>query len=82
MPAHEESPSAEFQRKLHVDATLADRLVAGGLTTLEEVAYVPLAELLEVSALPSESAWELRRIARLYLQNDDDLNSAIDDLGV
>jgi transcription termination factor NusA len=79
MPEHEESPSAELQRKLHIHATLADRLVAGNATSVEEVAYWPLAELLEVSGLSPEQARELRRIARLYLRNDA-LPDDVDDL--
>jgi len=69
MSAPEESPSALFQRALKIPAALADRLDAEGFTSIEEVAYVPLAEILEASGLDSEAVHELRRIARLYLLN-------------
>jgi len=70
MQEPQDSPSEELQRKLHIDAALAERLVAGQLTTVKEVAYVPLAEFLDVSGLASEPAAELRRIAKYYLLNE------------
>lgn len=66
----DESPAAMFQRTLKVSAELAELLVNGQLTTLEEVAYVPFAELSEISKLPDEEVSSLRRVANLYLQND------------
>src|ERR671930_656233 len=46
----EESDSVRklFVEKLDVDAEVADILIAEGFTSLEEVAYVPLTEMLEI----------------------------------
>jgi len=65
-----ESVSAMLQRKLHIGQDLADSIVAGGLTTVEEVAYVPLAEFIEVSRPTIEEATALRSIAQKYLLNE------------
>jgi transcription termination/antitermination protein NusA len=70
MSTPEESPAAELQRKLHIDEALASQLVNGHLETIEEVAYVPIAEFLEVSGLAVADAQSLRRIAALYLLNE------------
>jgi N utilization substance protein A len=40
-----------FMEKLDVDEEIADILIAEGFTSLEEVAYVPLQEMLEIEAL-------------------------------
>jgi N utilization substance protein A len=56
-----------FQRTLHINEALAKKLVDGGLTTLEEVAYVPFSELREVGGLWDEEAAALRNRARQYL---------------
>jgi hypothetical protein len=70
MSAPEESSAAELQRKLHIDEALAIQLVKGHLETIEEVAYVPLAEFLEVTGLQAADAKALRQIAALYLLNE------------
>jgi N utilization substance protein A len=59
-----ESPAQTFQRKLKVSESLADKLVAGGITTLEEVAYVPFEELRKIAALSEEETMSLRNQAR------------------
>jgi transcription termination/antitermination protein NusA len=66
----EESYSRMFQRTLHTTPELAHALEAEGFTCIDEVAYVPLPELLEVRGLTEESALSLRNIARLYLLNE------------
>jgi N utilization substance protein A len=53
-----------FMEKLDVDEDVADVLVQEGFTSLEEVAYVPLAEMLEIEAFDEESVNELRARAR------------------
>lgn len=53
-----------FMDKLDVDAEVADVLVAEGFSTLEEVAYVPLQEMLEIEAFDEEMVNELRARAR------------------
>ena len=53
-----------FMEKLDVDEELADVLVQEGFTTLEEVAYVPVSEMLEIEAFDEETVEELRSRAR------------------
>ncbi|MCX7896328.1 MAG: transcription termination factor NusA [Rhodocyclaceae bacterium] len=56
-----------FMEKLDVDEEVAEILVQEGFTTLEEVAYVPLAEMLEIEALDEATINELRERARNVL---------------
>jgi len=53
-----------FMQKLDVDAEVADILIEEGFSTLEEVAYVPVAEMLEIEAFDEETVNELRNRAR------------------
>ena len=53
-----------FRGKLDVDQEVADILIQEGFTSLEEVAYVPLAEMLEISAFDEDTVHELRNRAR------------------
>jgi len=53
-----------FMEKLDVDEELADVLVQEGFTTLEEVAYIPVSEMLEIEAFDEETVEELRSRAR------------------
>ncbi len=69
MEPPDESIAEMFQRTLKVDRGLADALVAEGFTSIDEVAYVPFPELLEVPGLTEPSATQLRSLARLYLMN-------------
>ena len=66
-----ESESAEtrsiFVQKLDIDEELADLLIEEGFSSLEEVAYVPLAEMLEIDGLDEEIVNELRNRARNVL---------------
>jgi N utilization substance protein A len=55
---------ALFMEKLDVDEEVADILVAEGFTSLDEVAYVPINEMLEIEAFDEETVNELRRRAR------------------
>lgn len=55
---------ALFMQKLDVDQEVADILVQEGFSTLEEVAYVPLAEMLEIESFDEETVNELRSRAR------------------
>ena len=52
-----------FIRKLEIDESVADVLVAEGFTSLEELAYVPLDELKAIEEFDSETAEELQRRA-------------------
>ena len=53
-----------FIERLDVDEEMADILIDEGFTGLEEVAYVPLQELLEIEAFDEETVNELRTRAR------------------
>jgi N utilization substance protein A len=53
-----------FMDKLDVDEEVADILVQEGFSTLEEVAYVPLNEMLEIEAFDEATVNELRSRAR------------------
>jgi N utilization substance protein A len=69
--AAEEKQSSESERilqlfieKLDVDEEVAQILVDEGFSTLEEVAYVPLSEMLEIEAFDEALVNELRNRAR------------------
>ncbi|UDF34419.1 UNVERIFIED_ORG: transcription termination factor NusA [Shinella sp. XGS7] len=53
-----------FVEKLDVDAEVADILIAEGFTSLEEVAYVPMQEMLEIEAFDEDTVNELRTRAK------------------
>ena len=53
-----------FMQKLDVDQDLADLLIQEGFTTLEEVAYVPISEMLEIEGLDEVTVTELRSRAK------------------
>ena len=55
---------ALFIEKLDVDEEVAEILVREGFTSLDEVAYVPLNEMLEIEDFDEETVNELRRRAR------------------
>jgi N utilization substance protein A len=55
---------ALFVDKLDVDEEVADILIAEGFTSLEEVAYVPMQEMLEIEAFDEETVQELRTRAK------------------
>jgi len=56
-----------FMEKLDVDDEVADILVQEGFSTLEEIAYVPLAEMSEIEAFDEDTINELRSRARAAL---------------
>jgi N utilization substance protein A len=62
----EESTSVRqhFMDEIDVDEDLADILVQEGFSTLEEVAYVPESELLEIEGFDEDTVGELRSRAR------------------
>jgi N utilization substance protein A len=59
-----------FQRTLQMGEKLARVLTAGGITTLEELAYVPIDELLGVEGLGETEAQLFRKRAVAYLLQD------------
>ncbi|XZG69342.1 transcription termination factor NusA [Chitinibacteraceae bacterium HSL-7] len=67
----EEKHEAEFAKvrdlfvgALDVDEDVADVLIQEGFSTLEEVAYVPVAEMLEIEGFDEDTVNELRARAR------------------
>ena len=53
-----------FTSKLDVDEEVAEILIEEGFTSLEEVAYVPVSEMLEIDAFDEDIVEELRSRAR------------------
>ena len=56
--------TALFTEKLDVDEEVANILIEEGFTSLEEVAYVPVSEMLEIDAFDEDLVEELRSRAR------------------
>jgi N utilization substance protein A len=54
------SVSQLFIEKLDVDEDVADILVQEGFSTIEEVAYVPIEEMVQIAAFDEETVTELR----------------------
>jgi len=59
-----------FMDKLEVDEEIAGILVGEGFSTIEEIAYVPVAELLAVEGFDEDIVEELRSRARDALLNE------------
>ncbi|WP_042886416.1 transcription termination factor NusA [Cupriavidus necator] len=53
-----------FMAKLDVDEEVADILIEEGFSTLEEVAYVPISEMMEIEAFDEDTVNELRNRSR------------------
>ena len=82
-----ESESARkiFVEKLDVDEEVADILIAEGFTSLEEVAYVPLQEMLEIESFDEDTVQELRNRAKdalltMEIQKEEHVNEVSQDL--
>ncbi|MDP1559728.1 MAG: transcription termination factor NusA [Nitrosomonas sp.] len=56
-----------FMEKLDVDEEIAEILVQEGFSTVEEIAYVPISEMLEIESFDEETVNELRNRARNVL---------------
>jgi transcription termination/antitermination protein NusA len=74
-----------FCDRLDVDEEVADILIEEGFSSLEEVAYVPLAEMLGVEAFDEDTVNELRQRARNVLLteaivNEEQLEGVTEDL--
>jgi N utilization substance protein A len=74
-----------FIEKLDVDEEVASILVEEGFNTLEEVAYVPLEEMLEIEGFDEATVEELRSRARNVLLtaaivNEEQVEHGIEDL--
>lgn len=75
----------DFMEKLDVDEEVANILIEEGFSSLEEVAYVPLQEMLEIEAFDEETVNELRNRARNVLLteaivDEEQLESVAEDL--
>jgi len=55
---------ANFVARLDVDEEVANILIQEGFSSLEEIAYVPVGELMEIEAFDEETVEELRTRAR------------------
>jgi len=85
-----ERRQSEFQARtqliidaLDVDDVIAHLLVTEGVTSIEEVAFVPLDELATIEGFDEDVAEELRARARGYLERrDEELNEKRRTLGV
>ncbi len=68
--------SQMFVDALHVDDVLAHLIVTEGFTSVEEVAFVPMDDLLDIEGVDQELVAELRSRARQYLIERDELHTA------
>jgi len=74
-----------FCAKLDVDEEVADILIEEGFSSLEEIAYVPISEMLEIEAFDEDTVNELRQRARNVLLteaivNEEQLEGVAEDL--
>ncbi|MCZ2407221.1 MAG: transcription termination factor NusA [Burkholderiales bacterium] len=74
-----------FMEKLDVDQEIADILIEEGFSSLEEVAYVPLQEMLEIESFDEETVTELRARAKdalltMEIAREDSVESVSQDL--
>jgi N utilization substance protein A len=56
-----------FMDKLDVDEEVAEILIEEGFTSMEEIAYVPITEMLEIESFDEDTVNELRNRARNVL---------------
>lgn len=61
-----------FITLLDVDSEVADVLIEAGFSSIEEVAYVPIDEILAIEALDAETIHELRSRARIALVKEEE----------
>jgi len=76
---------ALFMAKLDIDQEMADILIGEGFASLEEVAYVPLQEMLEIESFDEETVHELRARAKnalltLEIAKEERVEDAVRDL--
>jgi len=74
-----------FMSKLDVDQDVADILIEEGFTSLEEVAYVPLNEMLDIESFDEDTVQELRARAKdalltLEIAREESVEEASQDL--
>src|SRR6187549_1646293 len=76
---------ALFMEKLDVDEEIADILIVEGFTSLEEVAYVPISEMLEIESFDEDTVNELRTRAKdalltMEIQKEENVGDVSQDL--
>jgi N utilization substance protein A len=74
-----------FMEKLDVDEEIADILIGEGFSSLEQVAYVPIQEMLGIESLDEETVGELRARAKdalltLEIAREESVNAVSQDL--
>jgi N utilization substance protein A len=74
-----------FMEKLDVDEEMAGILIEEGFTSLEQVAYVPIQEMLDIEGLDEETVGELRTRAKdalltLEIAHEESVNAVSQDL--
>ena len=74
-----------FMEKLDVDEEIADILIQEGFGSLEEVAYVPLQEMLDIESFDEDTVNELRARAKaalltMEIAREESVGSASEDL--
>lgn len=58
-----------FTNKLNVNGEIANILINEGFSSIEEVAYVPIKEMLEIKTIDEKNIYEIRSYARNILTN-------------
>ena len=66
----DETPALMFQRILRVTENFARAFESARYATLEEIAYIPIEELKQISAIPEWVLDDARIRAREYLLRD------------
>jgi transcription termination/antitermination protein NusA len=71
--------------KLDVDEEITDILISEGFTSLEEIAYVPIQEMLEIEAFDEDTVNELRSRAKdalltMEIQREESVDEVSQDL--
>ena len=75
--------STVFMEALDIDDVIAHLLVTEGFTSVEDVAFVPLDDLLSIEGFDRDVASELRERARVYIaERNEKLTQQRRDLGV
>ncbi len=74
-----------FMEKLDVDEEISDILISEGFTSLEEIAYVPIQEMLEIEAFDEDTVNELRSRAKdalltMEIQREESVEEVSQDL--
>ncbi len=75
--------SSVFMEALDIDDVIAHLLITEGFTSVEDVAFVPLDDLLSIEGFDRDVASELRERARVYIaERNEKLTQQRKDLGV